>query len=371
MKIIPEIIRVNADNLCLDNKNPRLPENVADSKNQEEIREFMKKAYDLDELALSMVTNGYFEAEPLVVIPKDTKFSENQQDLYNTYKDSPQNQYIVVEGNRRLSTIQGLLKNQFKEHPITEELEKQFKNLPVLFYPNKDEVLAFLGVRHLAGVRKWNVYERAQFIVTLKRDQKMPVEDIQRTIGDRKNSAKKTYVCYRLIEIIKDYDGSFNTRDAKSNFSFLQLATGQGPIREFIGLDSWNNIEDLEEPIPKDKKEELKFLFECLFDNGNKRSLIEESRDITKKLSKILDDKKATEIFKNDRNIDNAFNMIGGELEGMNRLSYNAQSSLETVNGKLSSINVHEVVGNHDRGRKTTKTIKAISNIVEDINIKF
>ena len=49
-----------------------------------------------------MVTNGYFEAEPLVVIPKDTKFSENQQDLYNTYKDSPQNQYIVVEGNRRL-----------------------------------------------------------------------------------------------------------------------------------------------------------------------------------------------------------------------------------------------------------------------------
>ena len=54
-----------------------------------------------------------------------------------------------------------------------------------------------------------------------------------------------------MIEIIKDYDGSFNTRDAKSNFSFLQLATGQGPIREFIGLDSWNNIEDLEEPIPK------------------------------------------------------------------------------------------------------------------------
>ena len=73
----------------------------------------MKKAYDLDELALSMVTNGYFEAEPLVVIPKDTKFSENQQDLYNTYKDSPQNQYIVVEGNRRLSTIQGLLSSNF------------------------------------------------------------------------------------------------------------------------------------------------------------------------------------------------------------------------------------------------------------------
>ena len=55
----------------------------------------------------------------------------------------------------------------------------------------------------------------------------------------------------------------------------------------------------------------------------------------------------------------------------MNRLSYNAQSSLDSVNGKLSSINVHEVVGNHDEGEKLRQTIKAISNIVEDINIKF
>ena len=50
--------------------------------------------------------------------------------------------------------------------------------------------------------------------------------------------------------------------------------------------------------------------------------------------------------------------MIGGELEGMNRLSYNAQSSLETVNGKLSSINVHEVVGNHDREKNYDKQSK-------------
>ena len=107
-------------------------------------------------------------------------------------------------------------------------MKEQFKKLPVLFYPNRDDVLGFLGVHHLSGVRKWNVYERARFIAQLKLKKKMSIEDIQRTIGDKKNSAKKTYVCY-CLKIIEKYDGSFDT---KSNFSFLQLATGQSSIRE-------------------------------------------------------------------------------------------------------------------------------------------
>lgn len=74
-------------------------------------------------------------------------------------------------------------------------------------------------------------------------------------IGDRINSAKQTYGCYRLIEILEDYDESFNTRDAKERFSSLQLATGQGSIKDFLGLKSWKNVEDIEKPIPENKKE--------------------------------------------------------------------------------------------------------------------
>ena len=372
MKIIPKIIQVDVKNLFLDAKNPRLPENIPSS-DQNEIWKFMKQAYDLDELALSMVMNGYFEAEPMVVIPKDIEFSENQENEYNNYKKNPNSQYIVVEGNRRLSAIRGLIQDKFIDS-ITEQLKEQFKKLPVLFYPNRDDVLGFLGVHHLSGVRKWNVYERARFIAQLKLKKKMSIEDIQRTIGDRKNSAKKTYVCYCLIGIIEEYDGSFDTRNAKSNFSFLQLATGQGPIRDFIGLPFWQEINsnDLENPIPDNKRENLKFLFECLFDNGNeKKRLIKESRDITGKLSKILEDENATTIFKQDRNIDYAFNMIGGELDGLNNLSGEAQKKLETINGKLSSMDIKTEVSTYKKGKELQKKIVAISSVVRDINRKF
>jgi hypothetical protein len=153
----------------------------------------MKNAYDLDELALSMVENGYFEAEPMVVIPKDSEFSGDQHSEYTKFYKNTASEYIVVEGNRRLATIQGLL------------------------YPNRNDVLAFLGVHHLLGVRKWNIYERARFIVSLKRDKNLSINDIQKSIGDRRNSAKQTYGCYRLIEILKDYDESFNTRGLSEN----------------------------------------------------------------------------------------------------------------------------------------------------------
>ena len=187
----------------------------------------------------------------------------------------------------------------------------------------------------------------------------------------KKNSAKKVYVCYRLIEILKEHDESFETRDAKNNFSFLLLATGQGPIKKYIGLPTWNDIEKIEKPIPENKKENLKFLFECLFDNKDKKRLIKESRDITNKLSKIFDDEDATAILETDGDIKNAFDMIGGELIGLNKLSGDATKKLETINGKLSGIDIKKEVLSHKAGEKLQKISTKNQRITADIVKKF
>ena len=164
-------------------------------------------------------------------------------------------------------------------------------------------------------------------------------------------------------------------------------------VKDFIVryFPFWQEINnnDLENPIPDNKRENLKFLFECLFDNGNeKKRLIKELivyvislfeycccifqvRDITEKLSKILEDENATTIFKQDRNIDYAFNMIGGELDGLNNLSGEAQKKLETINGKLSSMDIKTEVSTYKKGKELQKKIVAISSVVRDINRKF
>jgi len=368
-KIKPKLIRVNSKNLQLDKLNPRLPESVQNS-SLDKIWNHMKDAYDLDELALSMVENGYFEAEPMAAIPKDVEFTDKESGKFDEFRKNKDSKYIVVEGNRRLSTIQGLLNSKL-DYKVPDSFLREVEELPVLLYPNRDNVLSFLGVHHLLGVRKWNVYERARYIASLKEEKNMSIDDIQKAIGDRKNSAKKTYVCYRLIELLSNYDNSINLGDAKKRFSFLQLATGQQPIREFIGLPTWTDIDDVDQPIVKDKLENLKFLFACMFDNGDTRALIKESREITNKLSKILNDEVATKTLQETLNIDIAFDMIGGELIGMNKLSNQAKRNLAEINGKLSEMDIEKDVLTHNEGMELKKNTTAIVNITNDIAKKF
>ena len=65
MKLIVPI-----ENIHLDPNNPRLPEEFQ-NKSQKELLDILYKYFALRELAESMARNGYFEEEPLVVIPTD------------------------------------------------------------------------------------------------------------------------------------------------------------------------------------------------------------------------------------------------------------------------------------------------------------
>ena len=55
------------------------------------------------------------------------------------------------------------------------------------------------------------------------------IDDIQKQVGDRTNSARKIYLSYQLIEVVKD-EFDIDTTKAENLFSYLLLATGQGGV---------------------------------------------------------------------------------------------------------------------------------------------
>ena len=73
--------------LLLDGENPRLPERLHGA-SQSELLDFLLKQGVLEELAQSYLDNGFFQHEPLIVLPTDE-----------------QDKYTVVEGNRRLAAL--------------------------------------------------------------------------------------------------------------------------------------------------------------------------------------------------------------------------------------------------------------------------
>src|SRR4051794_1303207 len=85
----PERRDIAIEELILDAQNPRLPEELQGGA-QGPVLRYLADNGAIGELVRSMADNGYFEHEPLIVTPADSK-------------------YIVLEGNRRLAALKILL----------------------------------------------------------------------------------------------------------------------------------------------------------------------------------------------------------------------------------------------------------------------
>lgn len=331
---------IGINNLHPDPLNPRLPKDYQGRK-EDDILDAMYKFFNLQELAISMFENGYFDAEPLVAIPSE--LPEEFQDIpadelkrnrqYLSFIESDDTHFVVVEGNRRLSTAKLLLNRSKKTFPVIEDekTENDLKTLPAIIYPRRKDVLAYLGARHIIGTKKWDAYAKARYIASLKEDHEFSMDDIQRTVGDTAKSARKIYASYKLVGMIEEEFEDINTKEAKENFSFLILSSGQGAIKDYIGLPKkWDDIDFDSEIVPIDKAEKLKNLFLWLFGDGkDKRKVISESRDITNVLTPILRREESTKYLEETGDLAGAFDRSDGEKNLVINYITKANSSLE------------------------------------------
>lgn len=350
------LLNISHTSLKLDPLNPRLPEEVQ-GKREEEICHALYKFFDTEELAYSMAENGYFDEEPLVAIPEGlpSAFENFTYDEFNSSKEyldfinNPETKFIVVEGNRRLSTIKLLLHPELRNAlkirnfpEISDAVKEDIAVLPVIIYPNRKEVLPYLGVRHISGIKKWEPYAKARYVAKMV-EQGFSIDDIQKQVGDRSNSARKIYLCYQLIEVAKD-EFDLNTDKAENFFSYLLLASGQGSIKDYLGIEKRIQEVDLEKPIPPNKLENLKNLFSWLFGEGREiLPVIKESRDITSKLSPVLRVPEATEYLKITRDLTEAYERSDGEEELLKRNFVRANRLLSQSLGYINEGNSEEI----------------------------
>jgi len=365
-------LNIEYSRLFLDTTNPRLPFKIQ-GKSEADLIKYIKKAYYLEELAQSMSVNGYLDEEPLVAIPNDLpeKFNKipetelkNDEDYLNFISDEGTT-FTVVEGNRRLSTVKLLLNDGFTSYqPNSEDIRDDLTILPVIIYPNKNSVLTYLGVRHINPVRKWGAYEKARYIAQMIEQHDISIDEVQKRIGDTSNSARKTYTCYRLIEFMES-EFSYDSEDAKENFSFLMLATGQGSIKRYIGIpEKWNDIVDFDKIISRDNNEKLKRVFRWIYGDGDKLSVITESRDITNKLSPVLNHEESTKYLEEYQDLEGAYERSDGDDLLLNKYFANALKNLD------KSLILIVDKGITDEGKiyldKIQKRLQSIYNNIEE-----
>ncbi len=261
----PEYILV--DNLLLDGENPRLASS-AQGPSQEDLLRVLWTEMAVDEIALSIAANGYYPQDPLLAIPENTAEA-------NTLR----RKYIVVEGNRRVAAVlllrDGELQRKIRATSlpsIDEDAKRALERLPVLVYPNRQSLWAYLGFRHINGTQPWDAFSKAKYVADVRETFDVPLDEIARRIGDRHTTVVRLYRGYKILQQAEE-QAQFDREDRIRNrfyFSHLYTAADQPEFQKFLGITSENSLRP--NPVPRSKLAALSELMTWLYGRRSTRT---------------------------------------------------------------------------------------------------
>ncbi len=280
-----EYMKISIDRLILDPQNPRLPKSMF-NKSEAEIINFLLTDASLVELMLAIGKNGFFEGEQLLVIPQGDN-------------------YLVIEGNRRLSAVK-LLNNKDlakkyigKIDQVINETKERPTELPCLIFTNKEDILKYLGYRHITGIKSWKALEKARYLTQLHLDHYPAFnlqdvsKEIAKMIGSRRDYVLRVLVGYKLYDII-ERNGFYNIKnldDTSFYFNYLADSLAHGNIESFLGV----NLTALD-PVAEISLENLKEWTHWLFDKSRKNRIIAGSEQLSL-LNKVVASPQALKAF--------------------------------------------------------------------------
>jgi hypothetical protein len=289
--------RLPLDDLLLDAQNPRLVVDLDTT--QEELLELLFEEESLDELVGSFIENGYFEEEPLVVV------------------DEPEG-HVVVEGNRRLATLKLLLSKKLRERvgaddwPTLSKTERdRLREVPVIVYDERSEVVPYLGFRHITGARKWGPFQKARFIARLV-DEDYALEDIEGIVGDETKVVKRLYQEYIVFRQAAELE--FPVRRVRRRFSLLEVTLSQRPIKTFLGIPHLLPSGRVDRVVPEEREDELIDVLTWVFGENSREAVITDSREIPT-LARVIGNEDALEVLRRTDDLEAATEMVGGEAQ--------------------------------------------------------
>lgn len=349
---------ININLIDVDYKNPRLVpylDNPSES-SQTDLIITLYENFDTEVVAMSLVENGYFDEEPLIVvpnkIPKDFSFSNylKPDDLAKTIQkliDGGKIDFTVVEGNRRAAAIKLITDTDLrtrlsvdKIYPktVNSEILEDISNIPCIIYEHREDVSSYLGVRHIAGLLKWEAFAQAAYTADIIEQEigkgntiNEAIKQVQKVVGDRSDKLRKQYVTYKLFIEARDNLG-FDVRPLINKFSLLTVAYNSANIRKYLGVESYSKVDLENELIDSNKYDEFRNVLTWVYGNKdtNEQPVLTDSRKITNTLSHVVDSSDAVEYLIKFRDLDGAYDRTNGEREFLSKKMVSASRAIQT-----------------------------------------
>jgi hypothetical protein len=259
--------------LKFDLDNPRFID--GQFKNEDEIIEHLVDEADVNELVQSVLSAGYVDYEPLIVLSTNG---------------------VVLEGNRRLAALR-LIANPELRKRLKYELPKidspaaSPATVRIRYVKDRAEARSFIGFKHINGPFKWDALAKAKYAAEWL-NEGADISTISRTLGDGHNTVRRLVNGWYALQQAQR-DGFDVSKISKRSFSFSHLYTAltRVSVRDFLGIGD----EDLssppqKNPIPKSHQQQLGQVMSWLYgqEHKNEPTLIQSQNPDLNILSKVL-----------------------------------------------------------------------------------
>ena len=336
-----EIQNIPIDDLLLDEKNPRFGGNVEHSITQKLLLNNIVEKHGISDLLTSMSVNGYFSAEPVVAVTGNGR------------------RYTVVEGNRRLAAAL-ILTGSDRASDYRDLTEKwvsdanrdkveSLNEFPVsVLQERNEELIAYLGAKHIRGSKPWDSYAKAHWLFELMSVSysELTIGEAARLVGDQNPTTVKrileAYVLMQQLRKERNYKSEHSTVKGRGSnpdypFSWVYTAIGYEHIRDWIDifdLDSKERINANIKVLRTDKSLlNSEKLVGFLFGSTEKpsRPTVKESRQI-RFLNEVVKDDFSVQELENGVDVEEVWENLRPVEERLQDLFYRNMKNLETIN---------------------------------------
>lgn len=267
-------MKQSVSKLLLDPENPRLPQDLQ-GQPQSALFDYLYDNAVLDELADSMLDNGFFEHEPLIVLPPtDDGFR------------------VVVEGNRRLAALMLIHghaatgERELSKEPSQEQLER-LREVPVFEVSSREDVRRFLGYRHISGLKPWRPEAKARYIVNevdeaYRQGDDGPFLYVARRVGSNTQGIRNSYIALAILRHGREECGVDTIHLLNERFGVWLRAMNSPGIRGYLGLGNPKTYSEVLDALGNLDCERLGEVVDDMTPRKGKSAVLGDSRDVTR-----------------------------------------------------------------------------------------
>ncbi|WP_049253501.1 hypothetical protein [Neisseria elongata] len=360
----PIQIDAAVSDLYFDPENPRFAALSFDKSDECAVIRHMNDEESLIDLLRSIADAGYFSGEPLLV-----------------YRN--RGRLIVAEGNRRLSALKVLNNPDLLDLPSVREIadhpNHRPETVPCIEFARREDILVYLGYKHITGTKSWGSLEKAIYLNQLKNMLLADKPDLQgqddavhkmlaRQIGSQSPTVAKTLAAYKIFERGKEREAKtgrfFDIQGLGAqdiDFSLIYTALGYESIYTHLGLSASSDV--AQQNFNEEGGQEL---IRWLFKEDEKgRRVVSDSRRL-KELSRVLKSGAATARLRETGDLELAFRLSDGYIAAFDK-------ALDAASGQRKELErlLDEIKRSSSVQQPETMLVRRHADDLEDLGRKF